>query len=480
MKKIMLVLLVSFLVCGCSENKISEEIPYTVQIKEIRSYYKALDIQKRVETFGVDAYILSEETEAGNWYRIVSGAEKTLEKIQEVKESIQNKVGLDNLEIINYQNIESNLVVNFEEKLKEKKRISSTKPDLPAKIFNVIDKFPEDDNFIVKSFFIVNCPDSVKNLSDFRDGYKVDHDLPRGISMKSLMKKSECIAEVIYEDNLFEDQLTIDIIQLKKDHGIEMSGNVQQASLLSLKSNSKQLDIANYFAELILATGKYSFEDKIKINVSSYQDFSGYKVTLKPSKRKDEYRTYFVLVSEDLNHLVFSQSTEKTEKEILDVIKDLGDGNGLNSYDEFYNAFYTLPTSITDKFVCFATEKLTSKYARSRNNAKWARKMVGHWETSAYFYNEDKRAYAISLFDLLYSSQVDYIYKNLYVDAQKSSSRSYEVEVLDKTGIAIKGTYPSELSFPGGRYVIVTSNQSNGKLKLEDMLDIAKTLQINN
>jgi len=72
--------------------------------------------------------------------------------------------------------------------------------------------------------------------------------------------------------------------------------------------------------------------------------------------------------------------------------------------------------------------------------------MVGHWQTSAYFYSEDKRSYTISLFDLLYESQVDYIYKSLYIDAKKSISSSFEVDVIGKTGICRKGTYPTELS----------------------------------
>ena len=147
----------------------------------------------------------------------------------------------------------------------------------------------------------------------------------------------------------------------------------------------------SYFAELILETGKYSFEDKVKIDVSSYQKFVGYKVTIKPSKRKDEYRTYFVLVSKDMKHLVFSQSTQKTDEEIIDIIKSLGKGEGLNSYDEFYNSFYTLPSDIKHEFVCFTTEKLSRRYARERNNAKWAKKMVGHMNSRAHFYSEEYR-----------------------------------------------------------------------------------------
>ena len=473
-----LILLVIIFVSSCStDTKINDENPYAIQIKEVRSIFKAEDIMHRLNKLGVNSYIIAEEQDDGTWYRIISGAEKHLDGIQNHKQNIEKKGGFNNLEIVNFQNIKDNLVIDYKETKKESERIKTLKPDVPEKIYNIIDKFPDDGNFIVKNFFIVNCPDSIKDIRQFREGYNVNHDLPRGISMKSLMKKSECIAEVIYEDNLFDDRVTIDIVKLKKDHGIEVD-NVQNASVLNLSRDVKQMDIANYFAELILETGKYPFEDKVKISVSSYQEFKGYKVTIKPSKRKDEYRTYIVLVSKDLSHVVFSQSTEKSEEEILEIIKNLGKGDGLNSYDEFYNAFYTLPSTIKDQFVCFTTEQLTSRYARERNNAKWARKMVGHWHSTAYFYSEEKRSYVVSFFDLLYESQVDYIYKTLYIDAQSSSSRSFEIDVKGKTGITFKGTYPAEVSFPSGRNVIVTANRSSGKLKLVDMLEVCESMQV--
>tara|TARA_B100000683_G_scaffold238938_1_gene245139 strand:- start:5141 stop:6583 length:1443 start_codon:yes stop_codon:yes gene_type:complete len=477
MKKIF-ILIISIILFSCSSNKqVNDESPYAIQIKEVRSIFKAEDVVKRLDKFDINSYIIAEEGDDGTWYRIISGSEKSLDEIQKHKDWLDEKADFKELKIINYQNIKSNLVEDYRESKKEQERIKTLKPDIPEKIYEVISKFPDDDNFIVKNFFIVNCPDSIKDIRKFREGYNVDHDLPRGISMKSLMKRSECIAEVIYEDNLFEDRVTIDIVKLKKDHGINID-NIEYASFLETEKNKKPLQIANYFAELILETGKYSFEDKVKINVSSYQKFIGYKVTIKPSKRKDEYRTYFILVSKDMNHVIFSQSTEKTEEEIMDIIKSLGEGEGLNSYDEFYNSFYTLPSKIKHDFICFTTEKLSRRYARERNNAKWAKKMVGHWNSTAHFYSEEHKNYVVSFFDLLYENQVDYIYKTLYIDAQSSSSRSFEIDVKGKTGITFKGTYPSEVSFPSGRNVIVTANRQSGKLKLADMLEVCESMQL--
>ena len=101
---------------------------------------------------------------------------------------------------------------------------------------------------------------------------------------------------------MFEDRVTIDIVKLKKDHGIEID-NIEYSSVINTGQDKTPRSMRSYFAELILETGKYSFEDKVKIDVSSYQKFVGYKVTIKPSKRKDEYRTYFVLVSKDIKFI---------------------------------------------------------------------------------------------------------------------------------------------------------------------------------
>ena len=81
------------------------------------------------------------------------------------------------------------------------------------------------------------------------------------------------------------------------------------------------LDIADYFAELILDTGNYAFEDKLKVKVSAFQKLHGYKVTIQPKKSKASLRTYFCLVSKDSKYLVFSHSTDKSDDEIIEIYK---------------------------------------------------------------------------------------------------------------------------------------------------------------
>jgi len=456
---------------SCSSKQINEESPYAIQLKEVRSYYKALDIQERLEEYGVESYILSEETNDGNWYRVLSGAEKSIDDIKNHRKELESLTSMTDFEIINFQKIEDNLVLDFEDNLSERKRLKSKKPNIPEKIYNLVNKFPEDKNFIIKSFFVTNSPDSINEIRKFKASYdNIKHDLPRGIYMKSLMKKSNAIAEVIYEDKLFGDRVTLDIIQLKE--GLDLG--------LTENTNIGSKEIANYFAELILETGNYVFEDKLKIKVSSFQKLSGYKVTIQPKRNKEDLRKYFCLVSKDSRFLVFSQSTDKTDEEIIDIIEELGESDGLASYDEFYNAFYALPTTcnINDEFISIYCEKLTWSYARSRGYAKWAKKIVGHWRTIANFSGEENNNWSVSFFDLLNNSNVDLVYNNLYINDRKSSRNSDIIDVLNKQGVVFTGKYPTELSFPGNRFVVSINNGNRGRLTRDKKLTIAGCLQI--
>ena len=464
-------LFLAIFITSCGENKIDMDTPYGLEIKEVRSYYKALDIQDRLSDKGFDSYIISCEAKDGNWYKIILGAEDSIEEINEFKESFEGKLPLKQLKIVNYQMMENDLILDFKEKIKENKRLKSTKPKLPGKVFELINKFPEEDNFIVKSFFVNNSPDSLKNLGKFKAAYKdIKTDLPRGIYLYGLMKSAKCLAEVIYEDNIYGDQVTIDMIMLRDSLNFDLpEGDME-----------RNLKIADYYANKVLETGKYKFEDKLKIEVSSFQKLEGYKVKIQPRRNSDVIRTYFCLVSRDSKYLIFSQSTDKTDEEILDIIDEFGESKGLESYDEFYNALYTLPINcnINDEFVSISSQKLTYSYAKSRRYAAWSKKMVGHWQTSVNFNGIENRNWSVSFFDLLNAQNVDKIYSDLYIKNTKKNRSTKTLDVLGKQGVIHKNKYPHELSFPGNRFVISINNNSYGRMTEEAMLNAASCLQL--
>ena len=71
--------------------------------------------------------------------------------------------------------------------------------------------------------------------------------------------------------------------------------------------------------------------------------------------------------------MVFSQSTDKSEEDLIRILEDIGNGNGLLDYSEFYNVFYTMPSGVVgnDQFIGFEIDKLGWRYTKERNYVKW-------------------------------------------------------------------------------------------------------------
>ena len=122
------------LVLSCSGPTINEDVPYALQVKEVRSYFKAIDIQDRLKDQGVEAYIISEKTTDGNWYRVLTGAEKSIDDINKYKTTLESNIDIDQLKIINYQTIVENLDLDFEDDLNERQRLQSEKPNVPDRL----------------------------------------------------------------------------------------------------------------------------------------------------------------------------------------------------------------------------------------------------------------------------------------------------------------------------------------------------------
>jgi len=204
--------------------------------------------------------------------------------------------------------------------------------------------------------------------------------------------------------------------------------------------------------------------------------------------RKDYLRTYYLLVDESLSYVYFSQSTDKTDEELREILKQIGNSKGLMDYDEYYNAFYTLPDHLptNDSFVGFILTKLGWSYAKERNYASWANKMVGYWDAIGYYYTPEKGVWSFNLFDVLTQEQQSYIYGTLYSGAKIEGK--YPKIFYGVDGNAVYHEYVdwytyktnkvlSEISFGYGRYIYALGNTIDSEFDESDMAQRAELMQ---
>lgn len=291
----------------------------------------------------------------------------------------------------------------------------------------------------------------------------------------------EAFAEVIYQDNLYGDRVTVDIGKL-----LPPTKPTRQRGAFWQEPSRQAFEIANSYAERILNTGEYLQEEKAEISVQSYTLLQGYKVMIEP--KAGYVRTYYILVDPTLSYVLFCQSTDKTEEELISLLTQVGAAEGLFNYDEFYNTFYTIPERLVDGdlFLGFTIDKIQPSYAVNKGNANWAKECVGHWSANGYFYHAKKGLWTYGLFDLLTSEAESYMYDMYTRDATEGKS-GIQVQGVQGTKVTTTEfdwdtfeTYSrvTEINFGTGRYVCMVDNSEGSWLNTHDLVARAEALQL--
>ncbi len=469
--------------CGIDNvEKFSTTKPYAIQIKKERSYFQAEKLSSRLKGMGLDSYIAQHSDsikDDGDWYCILSGGIATLDSAKSLRTRIEKEFNLKNknLEIASFSNFK-NVNINLDSiKTSESKRIKVNRPDIKDDIIDVLGKFPVSNKLFIQSASVIASP-SEKGEVGFSQVYEMNLDLPRGVKKKLLLEKTTNFTEVIYKDNLYGDKVVIEIGKLKKSRN--------QAATLSLINfkNNECFKIAEEYADLILNTGEYIFEEKKEIEIDSYTKLYGYKVSIEI--KKNYFRTYLILVDKSADYVIFSQSIDKTEKELLEILSYIGKDDGLMNYDEFYNVFNTIPEKLVegDKFIGFTISKLGWSYAKNKGYSKWAKAYVGHWSAKGFFYNSKKGLWTFGIFDTLTKykrKNIDVIYdrttNNKKIDICNTIGYLvYEKKINPKTWKYYERLY--EINFGINRYKCMIDNSENSWLSKDEMILRAEGFQL--
>lgn len=455
----------------------SSEKPYTLEILKERSYYQADKVVSRLSSKNVDSYILKSEDEDGDsWYSVVSGAFENDSCLEAFRLYLDTALQIKAGDVFLYSEMDSlDRIPVKEEAVKEQKRIDANKPDVPKDIALLISQYPKTDIFYLKNVSLLSLTDEGIESAEGRHV-----DMPRGVTLKKL-KELGCVsfASVIYKDNLYKDEVTLQVAKLK-DRPV-----VNQASVVPLfnLNNEEAAEICSLLADLVLATGKYKEEKKEEFQHPTQKSIVGYKVSF--VTKEGNLRKYYFLTSETGGFVYMLQSTKEDDTELMDFLANIGKSDGgLEEFDEFYNSFYTVADKMAnlDVLIGYYSDRLDYRYAKERGYAKWANRMVGHWFTNFCFYNDVKGSWEYSIFDLLTKNKSHQVYRKFYRSEQSKES---ERKIYGTVGTALYGVtinrywelikYLEEVSFSYDRYIVACSGDY--EFSEEELIERVEKLQ---
>lgn len=418
---------------------------------------------------GIEGYIVYGEVEddGGKWFRVLTGASDSTIELRRIEEEWRHKYKLPELKIrARTDFFVSPELVRDPRKYRESLTVGR-KPAVPDAVMETVRKFPYSVDYLIESMSVLSAGPSKDDAKKFAAGHrKVELDLPRGIKKKLLREQCEVFSEVVYEDNVFGDSVTVNVLKMREGHQIVGS-------------------IPSYYAQRILDTDEYAVEIAETVAVDGGSSLKGFKVMLET--KKGQLRTYFVVSDPSGEWVYFSQSTAKTEEQMRAFLQMIGQSGGMLEYPEFHNTFYAIPDELGDGelFVGFALSRLRRRYARSKGYAKWAKAYVGYWSSHAMFKDPKKGNWSFALYDMLRPERREEV-TALY--DKKTAVKALDVYgtagniVYGKRWSRRRGRYiktVAEINWPYDRYTVMVNNAESGWLGKASLLERANSLQLN-
>ncbi len=242
-----------------------EDNPHAVQISEVRSIHHARQMQERLEVMGVETEVVpvQDEDGAGLWYRLLAGATDDPGEVRQARLQLEADHGLNGLELVNWHTLSARVVEQDLAAVAERAQVVANTPHVGSDVVEVVQRYPYSNVFNVERLTVYLSPEDPETTwrySTFHEA--VGSDLPRGTSRVQILRQTLAWSEAILTDNLYGDRVTLNVLKLKPDHGIEG-------------------DIADYYGQRILDTGKYRTELVEPFEVLSTERLVGNKVTTK-------------------------------------------------------------------------------------------------------------------------------------------------------------------------------------------------------
>lgn len=450
---------------------LNEDLPYSVLVDSFDTRYEADSSNKRLNEMNIKSYIIKKYIDDKISLDVHAGSFLKEEDAIQLEYSLKS-IGLKNCKTTDYNDFKYNIkdFDNISENLKKEFLLSEAEiPNLSTTVLNNLRNFPVDENLRIEYLSIAD----IKNINEgniqnetINNFFKTEQiDLFNNLRKESILSSCEAFSYAIYKDILFDFKIGVAIIS-NKDIFTQYNKIISDLSKDYFYDGGDQ----NYITTNGMVSGKFY---KYKENEIEKNFYIGY----------NEQSGNCIIMQSDVSDDIFKKFIEKDNKNV-----------GILFFPEVRRNLYVIPKKDKEKdltFLFFKFNKIDNSYAQEKNNALWAQKIVGNWQSSGNFLSENKLI-TISFFNLNYQSYADTVY-SIFSDEKENNKKEYNLsdDIFKNINITenIYGWYlnnsdsifyrSNELSFCYGSLIIaVNSYPDYGFLTLEELKKISLQMQI--
>jgi hypothetical protein len=457
-------LLLIFFLTACQPEiiKFNEALPYSIIIEKYRSPENAWDALERTKEMAIPSYLVKvNEAETGVWYMLLTGAFKTLESAIAKRIEFEDGFSFMYLDIVNFNQVSMHQMSYIEQYEPLQLPDSIAAPVYNETMVNLLKAAPYSNTYAVEDVKLVQPSDSIDVLR--RTSLKTNvFDMPRGVYPPNLINAADAIAEIVYLDELIGLRYTVDVIALNPAHELGA-------------------DVSEVYAEKIIGTRKYEFEEMLPRSFNGNLKLNGYAVNIEPQKGK-VFR-YIILQDITGKYLYLIQSAKSSQENIDSFASSIASDNGLLGYPALHENLAIMKSLPSDY------GHLAYVHFRKLNNVpgKTGAFIEKHFKTNFVFFDKIKGEWEFTASRYFDAGTIATVFRNVYTPSRRNTKDSLEVKnnhawltTLRRRHPATKKyvDFPNEVQFSTDKYIYVLSNKRYAYLEEEEMMAILNYLDL--
>ena len=420
------------------EIPVSIEKPYSVMVRSYKEEQAAINDKERLNENDVNAYILKTFDDSSYFsFNLHAGAFDTVEEVEDLQEKLED-LGIEDTKISNYEDIVDN-VEKYNEVIKTQNvTFEDGNYTIPTSFSSAIRasirQFPVNKNFQIEQISIFDIDNINATGADVDGAEKIDDfiDEINGVHAVSI---------ATYKDDLFDKNVMV--FMAVGDDGCFKQKEFDGAEDLQLAIVDDVLDCAVLF---------------------------------------NDNDCYLQGTNRAKNMLVGMISKDFTKGQFSAFINNISNDSSLLVYPQLRKTLLVLPEKnelVQRDFLVFTLSRIGESYAVERNYSDWSVPIVGHWNAKSEFF-QDSQKLSVSFFDMDYDYNANRVH-GMFMNEKKgitinSDNHPSSLELADSW--YLNSFSSNELSFSTKSYIIAVNSYSGERIPENDLIGVAKELQI--
>ena len=410
---------------------VSDEKPFSLKVRSYKEEHPAVQNSKRLRENDIDAYVVKTYDDDEYFsFDVHAGAFATPEESADTEAALA-ALGINDATLSDYGEIKEKMrrydeVVQQDDVVFESAE-NATMPEFSAAVRTCLADLPVNKNFLIESITIVDFD----TLAEAAGGYDQFKSLATADGIHALSK-------AVYFDDLFGKRVEVSVAECEPLPKMDESdgeqadfalpgGDVLSAHIIA-NGNIRTVEGMNTARTLIVKIDAYDFSD-------------------------DEFEVFMNNAWADSATVIYPQLRKS-----LCVLPKNADGR---------------------HFAAFTLDRVQESYAEEKGYADWAIPIVGHWNASGYFLQDDE-AVQVSFFDLDYEHNARRIH-GMFMDEKESiflSDNSHPTTVHYSDAWYVRNFINKEISFSIKSFIVAVDADIYSSVNENDLQAFVSDLLI--